>query len=97
MKNLFYIITLLLVLSCKNSEEKYHLKLEKEIETMADSFPLVLVEHGVFEMGTDEEHENRKPEHNISITKDFYIGTYEVTFNQYELKLKERPEQRVQL
>ena len=47
------------------------------------SFTMVLVEAGTFRMGANDDdtqaRENEKPAHNVTITKDYYIGETEVT------------------
>ncbi len=45
---------------------------------------LVLVEAGTFQMGSEKGNSNNKPVHQVTITKDFYMGKYEVTQAEYE-------------
>ncbi len=47
---------------------------------------MVLVEKGVFSMGDSREEGNinELPVHEVSITYDFLIGKYEVTFDEYD-------------
>ncbi len=47
---------------------------------------MVLVEKGSFTMGTSGagEFSNEKPAHQVTLTYDFEIGKYEVTFNEYD-------------
>jgi len=47
---------------------------------------LVLVEKGRFTMGDTwgDGYDNEKPTHQVTFTYDFYIGKYEVTFDEYD-------------
>ena len=44
----------------------------------------VLVEAGTFQMGSEEGYDDNKPVHEVTITKPFYMGKYEVTQAEYE-------------
>mgnify|MGYP003295223508 CR=1 FL=1 len=44
----------------------------------------VLVEAGTFQMGSNDGYDSNKPVHEVTITKDFYMGIYEVTQAEYE-------------
>jgi len=48
--------------------------------------PMVLVEKGSFTMGDTwgEGFSDEKPTHKVTFTYDFYIGKYEVTFDEYD-------------
>jgi formylglycine-generating enzyme required for sulfatase activity len=46
---------------------------------------MVLVETGSFEMGSETGAANEQPVHGVNITRPFYIGRYEVTFDEYDL------------
>ena len=46
---------------------------------------MVLVEAGDFEMGSTDGHVNEQPVHKVTISKPFYIGRYEVTFEEYDI------------
>ena len=54
---------------------------------------MVLVKAGTFQMGNTrgdiEGSENEKPVHSVTLTYDFYIGKYEVTFNEYDAYCEE--------
>ena len=54
---------------------------------------MVLVKAGTFQMGntiTDiEGSDNEEPVHTVRLTYDFYIGKYEVTFNEYDTYCEE--------
>jgi formylglycine-generating enzyme required for sulfatase activity len=45
---------------------------------------MVLVEAGSFQMGSNDGHPNEQPMHAVRITRAFYIGKYEMTFEQYD-------------
>ncbi len=44
----------------------------------------ILVEKGSFTMGDSGGYDNEKPIHKVTFTYDFYIGKYEVTFDEYD-------------
>lgn len=44
----------------------------------------VLVKAGSFIMGSSEGHKDERPEHEVKITRDFYMSKYEVTFEEYD-------------
>ena len=46
---------------------------------------------GSFTMGDDEGEDDEKPAHKVTITKPFYLGTYEVTQAQYEKVMGKNP------
>ena len=46
---------------------------------------MVLVEAGDFEMGSTDGYADEQPVHTVAITKPFYIGKYEVTFEEYDI------------
>ena len=48
-------------------------------------YEMVLVEPGKFLMGSDMGFENEKPAHLVEITRPYYIGKYEVTFDLYDI------------
>jgi len=49
---------------------------------------MVLVEGGTFSMGNtrswNEGYSNEKPVHTVNLTYDYWIGKYEVTFDDYD-------------
>ena len=45
----------------------------------------VLVKAGSFQMGSTEVYNDNKPVHEVTITKPFYMGKYEVTQAEYEV------------
>jgi formylglycine-generating enzyme required for sulfatase activity len=51
---------------------------------------MVKVAGGSFDLGSDHGAEDRKPEHRVTL-KDFSIGTYEVTQEQWDLVMGENP------
>ena len=44
----------------------------------------VLIPAGTFQMGSNEGNSDNKPVHEVTITKSFYMGKYEVTQAEYE-------------
>ena len=44
----------------------------------------VLIPAGTFQMGSEKGYDNTKPVHQVTITKSFYMGKYEVTQAEYE-------------
>ena len=44
----------------------------------------VLIPAGSFQMGSNDGKDNNKPVHEVTITKSFYMGKYEVTQAEYE-------------
>lgn len=48
---------------------------------------MVLVEEGSFQMGSNEGEDFEKPAHTVHVD-DFYIGRFEVTFNEYDVFCK---------
>ena len=60
--------------------------LESTQEIIQPFFPeMVLVEAGTFEMGSVDGYDNEQPVHNVTISKPFFIGKYEVTFEEYDI------------
>ena len=45
----------------------------------------VLIPAGSFQMGSNEGYDDNKPVHEVTITKPFYMGKYEVTQAEYEV------------
>ena len=45
---------------------------------------MVLIPAGTFQMGSDAEELSEKPVHEVTLTKNFYMGKYEVTQAEYE-------------
>jgi formylglycine-generating enzyme required for sulfatase activity len=43
----------------------------------------VFVESGTFQMGSNDGNSDEKPVHSVTVS-DFYMGKYEVTFNEYD-------------
>ena len=55
----------------------------KELQPVPEGF--VLVEAGTFKMGSNAGYSDNKPVHEVTITKPFYMGKYEVTQAEYEV------------
>ena len=66
----------------------------KEI-TNSIGMKLVLIPKGTFMMGAPESEEGRdkndETQHEVTISKDYYLGVYEVTQAQYEKVMGKNP------
>ena len=65
----------------------------KEI-TNSIGMKLVLIPKGTFMMGSPESEERRdknETQHEVTISKDYYLGVYEVTQAQYEKEMGKNP------
>src|SRR6185369_13171884 len=65
----------------------------KEI-TNSIGMKLILIPAGKFVMGspeTEEERENEEQQHEVSITKSFYMGVYMVTQGEYQTIMGKTP------
>ena len=51
----------------------------------------VLVSSGTFNMGSNSGQDNNKPVHEVTLTKPFYMGKYEVTQAEYESVIGTNP------
>ncbi|WP_103135061.1 SUMF1/EgtB/PvdO family nonheme iron enzyme [Mesotoga sp. B105.6.4] len=58
---------------------------EKAVSAESEDY-LVLVEKGSFTMGNtwEDKDSNEKPTHEVEFTYDFYLGKYEVTYDEYD-------------
>ena len=79
MKNLYNICTITLlfcIYSCVSTKDSTGLVIKEN---------MVLVKAGSFKMGSEskEADDNEKPVHTVRITKDFWIGKYEVTVGEW--------------
>ena len=55
-----------------------------EVCTICEYSRFVLISVGTFQMGSNVGYSNNKPVHEVTITKPFYMGKYEVTQAEYE-------------
>jgi len=65
-----------------------------KVLTNSIGMQLVLIPAGEFTMGSLESDlacEDSKPQHSVRITKPFYLGVYEVTQEEYEDMMADRP------
>lgn len=61
------------------------LTLEPPPEAISPIIPeMVLIEAGDFEMGSIDGYTNEQPIHLVTISKQFYMGKYEVTFKEFD-------------
>ena len=73
--------------------------LQKEVEEKADlgkdvKLEMVLIPAGTFRMGSPESEEDRdddETQHEVTLTKPFYLGTYTVTQEQWEAVMGNNP------
>jgi len=73
--------------------------LQKELEEKVDlgkgiKLDLVLIPAGKFRMGSptsEEFRKNNEAQHEVTLTKPYYIGKYEVTQEQYEAVMEKNP------
>ena len=65
----------------------------KEI-TNSIGMKLVLVPKGTFMMGSPESEERRRPQesqHDVTLSKDYFLGAYEVTQSEYQQVMNKNP------
>jgi formylglycine-generating enzyme len=62
-----------------------------------DHIVLILVEGGTFEMGSENRWKNERPVHTVTISYDYYISKYEVTYDLYEQYARETKSRRPSL
>lgn len=55
-----------------------------EVCTICGYSRSVLIQSGTFQMGSEKGYSDNKPVHEVTITKSFYMGKYEVTQAEYE-------------
>ena len=81
---LFYLLALL---------DQARAQAPKEI-TNSIGMKLVLITKGTFMVGSPKSEEGRRPQesqHEVTISKDYYLGVYEVTQAQYEKVMGKNP------
>jgi len=62
----------------------------QDIYTNSIGMKFKLIKAGKFQMGSEKGRDNEKPVHWVEITKDFYMGVYEVTVGQYKKYVDEK-------
>jgi formylglycine-generating enzyme required for sulfatase activity len=98
MKRPILLLLLLLILcvpvACANVSQAQRDALPQHI-TNSIGVKLNLIQAGSFTMGYDGDDawDHEQPVHKVTITKDYYIGVYEVTQAQYEAIQGENPSQ----
>jgi formylglycine-generating enzyme required for sulfatase activity len=88
--SIFFLIGGVIFLSFAEHLQAQH---PKEI-TNSVGMKLVLIPKGTFMMGSPESEEGRQKEetqHEVTISKDYYLGVYEVTQAQYEKVMGKNP------
>ena len=63
--------------------------LPRRVRDVASGIELVLIEPGLFTMGSDEDGPHAAPAHQVAITRPFYLGVTEVTFAQMQSYARE--------
>jgi len=61
-----------------------------DIVTNSIGMKFKLIKAGKFQMGSENGRDNEKPVHWVEITKDFYMGVYQVTVGQYKKYVDEK-------
>lgn len=54
------------------------------IKDCADCPELLAIPRGTFVMGSNDAHENERPQRKVTIAKPFYLGRFEITFDQWQ-------------
>ncbi|TGO03689.1 hypothetical protein PN36_02025 [Candidatus Thiomargarita nelsonii] len=62
----------------------------QDIVTNSIGMKFKLIKAGKFKMGSEKGYDSEKPVHWVEITKDFYMGVYEVTVGQYKKYVDEK-------
>lgn len=63
----------------------------KKNNLSTDLIPMILIEAGRFKMGSNLGNSNENPVHDVTITRGFYIGTFEVTQKQWNKIMESQP------
>jgi formylglycine-generating enzyme required for sulfatase activity len=83
----------------KEAQKKAAMILNKEVEEKTDlgkgiNLEMVLIPAGKFMMGSpvfEKNHRKDETEHEVTLTKPFFMGKYEVTQEQYEAMMGKNP------
>ena len=86
MKKLLFAALVLLSVQPVTAQRKYN----KTPGATPLSFYMVKVQGGQFDLGSDDEAADRKPAHTVTL-KDYSIGAYEVTQEQWKLIMESNP------
>jgi formylglycine-generating enzyme required for sulfatase activity len=81
---LFYLLALL---------DQARAQAPKEI-TNSIGMKLLLIPKGTFMMGSPESEERRRPQesqHDVTLSKDYFLGAYEVTQSEYQQVMNKNP------
>ncbi len=62
-----------------------------EVKTEKFGIEMVLIPAGEFMMGEKDKHSDEGPQHKVKITREFYLGKYEVTQKQYKAVMGNNP------
>jgi formylglycine-generating enzyme required for sulfatase activity len=86
LNQLFLVITLIAGILCYS--EKVNAQTKKSFRDCAECPEMIEIQKGSFLMGSDNDREEEKPVHQITIENDFAVGKYEITRRQYELFIR---------
>ncbi|MCC6488974.1 MAG: SUMF1/EgtB/PvdO family nonheme iron enzyme [Candidatus Hydrogenedentes bacterium] len=64
---------------------------EKRTFTNSIGMKMRLIPAGTFTMGSEQGDDDEKPVHEVTITKSFYLGVYEVTQAEYQAVMGDNP------
>ena len=86
----------------KETQKKAAMSLQKKVEEKEDlgkgiELEMVLVPEGKFKMGSPESEKgrsNNESQHEVTLTKPYYLGKYEVTQEQWEAVMGNNPSTR---
>ncbi|MDB4532797.1 SUMF1/EgtB/PvdO family nonheme iron enzyme [bacterium] len=78
--------------TAKEHQEAWAKYLGVEVETENSiGMKLSVIPPGTFTIGSDDGRDNEKPRHQVTLTKPFMLGTYEVTQDQYQRVIGTNP------
>jgi formylglycine-generating enzyme required for sulfatase activity len=90
-----FVMICLSLLSLFLSGEVHSVQAAEKTYTNSIGMELVLIPSGSFTMGADKNFEDadddETPQHQVSISKPFYLGKYEVTQAQWEAVMRSNP------
>ena len=89
------LLMMLILASCLSSTDTVSAQADKEI-TNSIGMKLVLIPKGKFAMGSaigNPESDGDERQHDVTITRDYYIGAFEVTQSQFEEVMGRNPSQ----
>jgi formylglycine-generating enzyme required for sulfatase activity len=76
-------------LACVDTEKGEEESLKSDIDSAVTGLKMMQVEAGEFKMGMEGGLANEVPVHTVNINSSYYISAYEITFDLYELYVRE--------